>query len=432
MYDPPNGLLASTHMSADVLIVGAGLAGLTCARRLHREGVSVKVFDAADAVGGRVRTDVVDGFKLDRGFQVLLTAYPEAQRVLDYDALDLKRFYDGAVVRTNKGFERIADPFRQPSAAFSTLFSSVGSMGDKLKVAKLRKSVQTGSLSSVFARAELTTEQALRERHGFSEQMIDTFFRPFLGGIMLDHDLQASSRMFEFVFRMFSKGQAAVPTEGMQQLAEQLAAEIPEQAIVLNAEVKAIDGTTITLQNGQTHTGQAVVIATEAPEAAGFVPAIDHTASRSTLNLYFAADTAPFDEPVLVLNGTGEGIINNLTVMTNVAPSYSSNGKALISVTVLGNPLQTDDFVEQAVRQELQAWYPDAGVGAWQHLRSYRILYALPEQAPPFLSPSLRPVKLSGTLFVCGDHRQTASINGAMGSGRRAAEAVLETLAVDA
>ncbi|MEM6646283.1 MAG: NAD(P)/FAD-dependent oxidoreductase [Bacteroidota bacterium] len=419
-------------MSADVLIVGAGLAGLTCARRLHREGVSVKVFEASDAVGGRVRTDVVEGFRLDRGFQVLLTAYPETKRVLDYDALDLKRFYDGAVVRTAHGFERLADPFRQPSAAFATLFARVGSLGDKLKVAKLRRSVQAGPLSSVFARAELTTEQALRERHGFSERMIDTFFRPFLGGVMLDRDLQASSRMFEFVFRMFSKSPATVPALGMQAIAEQLADQVPEHAIMLNARVKAIDGTTITLQDGQTHTGQAVVIATDAPEAAGFIPAVTHTASRSTLNLYFAADRAPFRDPVLVLNGTGEGIINNLTVMTNVAPSYSASGKALVSVTVLGNPLQSDDAVEHAVRQELQAWYPEAGVSAWQHLRSYRILYALPEQAPPFLSPVQRPVRLSDTLFVCGDHRQTASINGAMGSGRRAAEAVLETTAVPA
>lgn len=412
----------------DVVIIGAGLAGLTCARRLHQEGASVRVLEASEAVGGRVRTDMVDGFQLDRGFQVLLTAYPETQRVLDYDALDLRMFFDGAVVRTPTGFERIADPFRQPGAALASLFSGVGSVSDKLNVARLRSGVREGDLNHLFERPEMTTEQALRERWGFSGGMIDTFFRPFLGGILLDRDLQASSRMFEFVFRMFSRGQAAVPAGGMQAIPDQLAASLPKDALLLGSRVRRIEGREVTLEDGGAHRGRMVVVASDAPSAAGLVTQITHTAGRSVTNLYFAAATPPVQEPVLVLNGTGKGLINNLSVISNVAPEYSQDGRALVSVAVLGSPTGDDAALVAAVRGELAEWYPHQAPADWQHLRTYRIPYALPEQAPPFLSPARKTVQLSETLFVCGDHRQTGSINGAMGSGRRAAEAVLKAL----
>ncbi|MGI9176122.1 MAG: FAD-dependent oxidoreductase, partial [Rhodothermales bacterium] len=179
----------------DVLIVGAGLAGLNCARHLHRRGIPFQLLEASDGVGGRVRTDRVDGFLLDRGFQVLLTAYPETRAALDYSALDLRPFYDGALIRTGGRFHRLADPLRRPLDAPATLLAPVGSLLDKLKVGWLRWNVLRGSVEDVFRRPEVTTLDALRHRWGFSEEMIDAFFRPFLGGILLDRDLQASSRM---------------------------------------------------------------------------------------------------------------------------------------------------------------------------------------------------------------------------------------------
>ena len=190
----------------DVLIIGAGLSGLSCARHLHEGGVPFQLLEAADGVGGRVRTDEVEGFRLDRGFQVLLTAYPETQAALDYEALDLKPFYEGALVRTGGRFHRVADPLRRPLGAPATLLAPVGSIADKLRVAWLRWSVRRGSISDLLRRPETTTLDALRRRWGFSDRIVDAFFRPFLGGILLDRDLEASSRMFEFVFRMFSEG----------------------------------------------------------------------------------------------------------------------------------------------------------------------------------------------------------------------------------
>lgn len=410
--------------NTDVLIVGAGLAGLTCARHLHRRGLACKIVEASDGVGGRVRTDRVDGFLLDRGFQVLLTAYPETQRELDYAALRLGTFYAGALVRTPEGaFHRVADPLRHPLGGLQTLFAPVGSLEDKLRVAFLRQGVRRGSLAALFAREEMTTIRALRERWGFSDEMIDRFFRPFLGGILLDGELRASSRMFEFVFRMFSEGRAALPARGMGALPEQIAAGLPPGTVRLNARAEAVSARTVTLEDGETLTAaRAVVVATEAPEARRLLGDVEPADARTTTTLYYAADAPPVQEAILVLNGTGQGPINTVTVLSEAAPSYAPPGRSLLSVSVLGTP-DTDGALEKSVRQQLAAWYGAAAHG-WEHLRTYRIAYALPEQAPPFLSPPQKPLRHASGCFLCGDHRRTASLNGALASGRHAAEAV--------
>lgn len=412
----------------DVLVIGAGLAGLSCARTLHRRGVDVLVVDAADAPGGRIRTDRVDGFRLDRGFQVLLTAYPETRAALDYDALGLGTYYDGALVRYDGRFHRVADPLRRPLDAFETLRAPVGTVLDKLRVGWLRMSVVRGSVAAQFTRPEVTTERALRERWGFSSAMIDRFFRPFLGGILLDTDLQASSRMFEFVFRMFSKGRAALPEGGMEAIPAQLAAGLPPESLRLDTRVEAVEGGRVTLAGGETLDAEAVVVATEAPEAVRLAGMPARTARRSVWNLYYAAEAPPVDEPVLMLNGEGRGPILNVSVVSNVQPSYAPPGRSLVSVAVLpeGAP-DGEAALEAAVRAQLAEWF-GREAEAWTHLRTYYIDYALPEQAPPFLAPPERPVRLGGGLYVCGDHRATASINGAMRSGRHAGEAVLEDL----
>ena len=410
--------------SADVLIIGGGLAGLCCALRLHQGGLSFQVLEASDGVGGRVRTDKVEGFLLDRGFQVLLTAYPEARRVLDYDALQLRPFYPGALIRFKNRFYRFADPWRHPIDGMMGLLSPIGTVSDKLRVRKLRQQVLTGSLQDLYNRPETTALQALRNL-GFSENMIDCFFKPFIGGVFFDLNLGVSSRMLEFGFRMFSMGDTALPSNGMGAIPEQIAARLPERAVRTEARVESVHGGGVTLKSGEKIKARAVVVATEGPEAARLLGDQERPGSRSVTCVYFEADEPPFSSPLLVLNGEGKGLINSLCSPSSVAPNYAPENKALISITIIGNPDQNDQQLESAVRGQLTEWFGPR-VRGWRYLRTYRILHALPMQIPPVSDPTLRPHQIRPGLFICGEYQNVASIQWAMVSGRQAAEAVID------
>jgi phytoene dehydrogenase-like protein len=309
----------------DVIVIGAGLAGLCCALRLQQGGLSVSVLEASDGVGGRVRTDRVEGFLLDRGFQVLLTGYPEAQRVLDYQALGLHSFYPGALVRFGGRFERVADPWRRPLDAGKTLLSSIGTLTDKLHVSRLRARILAGSLEDLFLRPETTALEALRKA-GFSEKMIDRFFRPFLGGIFFDPELGFSSRMFEFIFRMIAQGDTALPAGGMGSIPEQIASHLFPGALRLCTRVDSLAREGVTLASGERITSRVLVIATEGTEAARLLGE-KQPASRPTTTQYFAAEKSPLSEPVLVLNGEGKGPVNSLCVSSVIAPSYAPSSR---------------------------------------------------------------------------------------------------------
>lgn len=411
---------------SEILLIGAGLAGLACARVLHEEGLQVHLLEAQDRVGGRVQTDEVNGFLLNRGFQVFLTAYPEAQACLDYDRLDLQPFYEGALVRFDGRLHRLADPFRHPLDTPGTILSPIGTFRDKLHAARARSSLSTEPLETLLGREEITMMQALRERWGFSEQMVDRFFRPLFGSILLSEELDVSSRMFEFLFRMLSTGRITLPTTGMQAIPEQLARSLPEEAIYTGTRVEELDGTTVTLSDGSTLSSRAVVVATEEPAAARLLGwPRPKGSSRATTCLYFAAEEAPVEEPILLLNGDNEGSVNLVTVPSNVSPTYAPSGAALICVSLIGRAEEPEQALRASVRRQLFDWFGEP-VSTWQHLRTYQIPYALPAQR--LTEHHHREVRLGEGRYACGDYLDMASINGALTAGRRAAEAVLEDL----
>ena len=406
-----------------VVIVGAGLAGLACAGALAEAGRPVQVLEREAVSGGRVRTDRVDGFLLDRGFQVFLTAYPEAQRRLDYAALRLRPFYSGALVWTGRGLHRVADPVRHPVDAAASLTGPVGTTADKVRVLALRRHAARGSLEQLFARPDTTTIGALRKL-GFSNSLIDMFLRPLLAGIFLDRELGTSSRMLDFVIRMMAAGDVTLPSGGIGAIAQQLAGRLPAGTVRTGAPVVQVEPNGVTLESGERIPARAVVVATEGDVAARLTGRIPVPPARGTTTLYYAAARSPVGGPYLVLNGEGLGRVNSLAVPSDVAPSYAPNGQALVSVSVLGLPSSDDAALDADVRTQLRRWF-GTQVDAWRHLRTYRIPWALPDQSPPALEPAGRSVRLDHGLFVAGDHRDTGSIHGALFSGRRAAEAIL-------
>ncbi len=412
----------------DVLIVGAGLAGLGCALRLREIGVPFQIVEAADAVGGRVRTDVLDGFRLDRGFQVLLPAYPEAERTLDYAPLDLKAFKHADLIRFGGRFHRIADPRLEPWTAMKSLFGPIVSLRDSFRTMSLISKVKAGKAEDQFRRPEGLTLDFLRWGGGFSETMIDRYFRPYFGAIFLERELVTSSRLFRFVFRTLIEGGAAVPAAGMGAIPQQLAARLPADSIRLNTPVDKVDPGKIMLKSGEELPARAIVVATEGPEAARLLPGeVRYPGSRAVCCVYFAADESPVKEPILLLNADEPGPVNNMAVMSDVAPSYAPPGAALVSASILGDPTSDDAALTAAVREQLTGWFGPV-VRGWRHLRTYRIRHALPDQTAPALDEPERPVRLDDGLYVCGDHREHGSIHGALASGWRAAQAVAEDL----
>jgi phytoene dehydrogenase-like protein len=409
----------------DVLIIGAGLAGLCCARQLQERGVSFQILEASDASGGRVRTDAVDGFLLDRGFQVLRTAYPEAKLQLDYARLDLMRFVPGVFSWYASRMNKLSDPWRTPGIWWKMLQSEFGSLGDKLRIAHLRSRLRHSSIEDVFRRPDCSTKESLEAKR-FSKEFIHRFFRPFLGGILLDGELRSSSRMFEFVFKMLAEGEAAVPARGMGAIPAQLAEEFPEGAIQLNTPVEAVHENEVTVSGEEKLRARAIVVATDGPAAAQLLGEVE-PASRSVTCYYYAADECPVPHPMIVLNGDGAGPVNNFAVISQVAPTYAPPGKHLISTTVLGIQKLTDAQLGGFIIAQMKNWFGKVA-STWQFLRSYRIAHAQPQQYPGALEPPQRPVRVRTGVYVCGDHRDNASINGAMVSGRRAAEAVFADL----
>jgi phytoene dehydrogenase-like protein len=399
-------------LDADVIIVGAGLSGLACALRLQREGLSPLLVEAADRVGGRVATDVRDGFLLDRGFQVLQAWYPAARRLLDYEALDLRPFYPGALVRVGERFHRVSDVWRRPLALPEMLGSPIGTLADKLRLLGLRRRALRGDLAALYARPEQPAAALLREL-GFSQRIQDRFFRPFFAGVFFEPELDVSSRAFEFVFRAFALGDTALPARGMEQIPLQLASRLAPESLRLGCRVEALEADGVRLADGTRLRAAATVVATDGGAAATLLGR-EPPATRGTTCFYFAAPQAPIDGNDLVLNATGGGPINSLLCPSNLSAHYAPAGQALVCVNVFGTR-HNPDALETELRHQLGEWF-GTRVGLWRRLAVYRLPAALPVQRDNVTAPGA-PQRVGERLWACGETAAPPSIHWALASG---------------
>jgi predicted NAD/FAD-dependent oxidoreductase len=417
-----------TTAPVDVTIVGAGLAGLAAARHLAIHDVEVRVLEASDEVGGRVRTDRIDGLILDRGFQLYNPAYPEAARVLDHEALDLRAFTPGVIAQTDRGPTRLADPRRRPRWASDALSSRSGRLTGKLRFGAYAWRTSRMSSRERGLRPDMPADVALLSA-GVDPTFLDTVLRPFLSGVFLEDRLATSRRFLDLVLTSFAKGVPSVPAQGMQSIPEQLRDALPAGTVQCGVAVNEIEGGVVRTDAGELP-ARCVIVATDPVSAQELLPGLDVPAGRDVTTWYYLADTNPAllteGDPVLVVDGRpGRGPVVNTVVLTHAAPTYASGGRILVSASALG--LHDDAETEVLVRNHLAQLY-GVGTRTWTHVATYPIRYALPAMTPPL--EVRRPVALGDWLFVAGDHRDTASIQGAMVSGRRAADAVLRHLGV--
>ncbi|MBU2669919.1 FAD-dependent oxidoreductase [Actinoplanes bogorensis] len=413
----------SQPVEVDVVIVGGGLAGLSAARRLDRAGVEWLLVEASDRVGGRVATDVVDGWHFDRGFQVINTAYPRLPALVDVEALDLRYFTPGVLVRRGGELHRLENPVREPLAAAQTLTSGVGTLSDRLKFAALATKCATLPAAKLLEARETTTQEMLRKA-GLSHRMIEEVIRPFLSGVFGDRSLDTSSHVFAMVLRSFARGRMGVPAAGMAALPAAIAGPLPYPQLLIGARTLSVEPGRVVTEGGEIHC-RSVIVATDPGSASELLPQLPRPDMHGLTTFYFGADHAPIDEPTLILDGDRREIIANTIVLSNAAPEYAPPGKSLIAASVVGVSAPSPAS-ETVIRVELSRLY-GVPTDDWEMLEEIAIPFALPSARVP-QAQLRKPVDLGEGLFVAGDHRDSPSIQGALAGGWRTAGAVLSWL----
>ena len=405
-----------------IYIVGAGVSGLVAAQVLENQGYQPVILEASDRAGGRVKTDIKKGFQLDHGFQVLLSSYPAAQKYLNFKALKLQELKPGAVIFNNGKQQIIGDPLRDISTLFSTLFSGIGTLSDKFKIFQLNLKLKNKSIEAIFSSDEISTKAYLQE-FGFSSQIITQFFTPFFTGIFLENELTTSSRMFEFVFKMFGEGLAVIPKGGMEEISKQLVANLSNTTFQYNTQVSSVSDDEIILHTGEKLTSTATIIATDASKLVRDAPS-KNLIWKSCQTLYFTTNKRVIEKPMIGLVSKKDSLINNIFYHTSVATN-SNNTEELLSVTVVKEHQLTEEQLIATVTKQLQE---ECTIDHLTFLAVYHIKKALPDLKNIKYEVSPSKTQLSSGIFLAGDVQLNGSLNAAMIAGENAALQVIASL----
>jgi protoporphyrinogen oxidase len=403
-------------------IIGAGISGLIAAKTLESQGYKPVLIEATETVGGRVKTDIIDGYQLDHGFQVLLDGYPKAKQHLDYSALQLQEFLPGATIFSDQKSQTIGDPLRNMSLLFPTLMASVGTFSDKLKILKLNTHLKKKSLAAIFETEATSTLEYLKEK-GFSDQIIRQFFKPFFSGIFLEPDLKTSSRMFEFVYKMFGEGLATLPKSGIGAISEQLKSQLKSSEFLFNTKVESVADKTITLSDGKTLDTHFTIVTSGASQLIRNLNNQD-VEWKPCYNMYFEVASKMISKPLIGLIADEDALINNI-FFNNSLDTEKKGNKELLSVTVVKSHSLTSDDLVKRVEAELLKY---CNIKTLRHIKTYSIKQALPDIQNLLYDMSPTETQIKPTIFLAGDYLLNGSLNAAMLSGERAAQGVIMSL----
>ncbi|MFQ3305370.1 MAG: protoporphyrinogen oxidase [Polaribacter sp.] len=403
-------------------IIGAGISGLIAAQILENHGYHPTIIEASATVGGRVKSDIFEGYTLDHGFQVLLTSYPAAKKYLDYKTLDLQKLLPGATIFKNEKAQTIGDPLRNISLLLPTLLSSIGTFSDKVKILKLNTLLKKKKIAAIFKTEEKTTLQYLKD-FGFSNEIIIDFFTPFFSGIFLETELETSSRMFEFVYKMFGDGLAVIPKNGMQAIPDQLKSNLKNTYFKFNSPVKEVKDKHVILEDDTILESHITIIATDASALISNLKN-QETDWKSCDTLYFETKKNTLKKPLIGLIADKNTLINNIFYHTSVG-TLNKGTKKLLSVTVVKNHLLDEKKLIEEVIKELHS---KCNITDVSFLKRYQIKKALPKLTDLQYEISSTETKLKSTLFLAGDQLLNGSLNAAMIAGERAAMGVIQNL----
>lgn len=404
-------------MDNDIIIIGAGVSGLVAALQLENLGYSCAIYESDSKVGGRVQSESFDGHILDKGFQVLLSAYPLAKKYLDYSQLDIIKFDVGSYIFKNNRRECIGDPLRDKSLLFSTIFSDIGTLRDKYLIFKLNKSLKKTSIEQIFESKEVSTLTFLKN-FGFSITIINDFFKPFFSGIFLETELQTSSIMFQFIFKMFGEGEAVIPKNGIQEVSNQLYQKLKKSKIFFNQKATQITNQEVQFVDGTVKSFNFCIVATE---ASNLIPNLSNqpVAWKSTSTLYFEVDEDQvFNRNMIgLLSNKEEALINSISF------PYTKQTNKLLSVSVIKNHELTEFELISQVKKELEAYF---NITIIKYLKTFTITKALPDLKNVIYEVSPSETQLTESIFLAGDTTLNGSLNAAMLSGELAAKAIHE------
>ncbi|NBO78587.1 MAG: FAD-binding protein [Actinobacteria bacterium] len=407
----------------DVAIIGAGLAGLSCAKELKRNNIDFHIFESTDSVGGRVKTDNIDGFLLDRGFQLYNPSYSEGKKVLDYEKLNLKSFTPGVAIRDKNRLRVITDPLRSTDYKYNFITQMPGSLREKIGLLSYFLKYLIQSDAQIAISKDISSLDAL-SKSKINKNLLNKLLRPFLQGVFLESELATSRKFLDVVLKTFLQGTPSVPEKGMQQIPLQLAETIGIENITFNSRVEKITENSIFTNNKEIK-ARKIVVASDPIQAISWLN-LPIKKMNSVSTWYFKANQEVANIlkslPILFVDADNSGPLTNAVVLTNASKSYAPQNEVLVSASSI-YPF------EQSSTEEIKnhcAKLFGVDTKDWELIKKYEIKDALPQMKPPFTL--IDSNKVTENLFVCGDHRATSSINGAFLSGRNTATSVKVSL----